>query len=269
MNRSANCITTSRGSSAWGEQVAPALYFNVDCGIQKSTGIPKITPKDVGRNMELGCTRPLRGEAAPASKSPHVDSGVLAQRSGTTMLPAQRRFPVHGSASVRDHTFVPAPEVFVMNSDYLRLLLGFHYWARDRVMAAVEALTPEQYARPLGSSFSSIRGHAQPHLQRGVDLVFQVEWRIAHELPEGRDAGSPNAARQVVEMEGNVRAYIDTAGDSGLDRVIEYRLMSGKEGASPLWQMVAHVVNHASYHRGPSDHDAPATRRRSRRRART
>ncbi len=26
--------------------------------------------------------------------------------------------------------------------------------------------------------------------------------------------------------------------------------MSGKEGASPLWQMVAHVVNHASYHRG-------------------
>jgi uncharacterized damage-inducible protein DinB len=26
--------------------------------------------------------------------------------------------------------------------------------------------------------------------------------------------------------------------------------MSGKEGASPLWQMVAHVVNHATYHRG-------------------
>ena len=35
-----------------------------------------------------------------------------------------------------------------------------------------------------------------------------------------------------------------------LDRVIEYRLMSGKAGASPLWQLVAHLVNHATYHRG-------------------
>jgi len=52
------------------------------------------------------------------------------------------------------------------------------------------------------------------------------------------------------DMEGKVRAFIDAAGDTGLNRVIEYRLMSGKPGASPLWQMVVHVVNHATYHRG-------------------
>jgi uncharacterized damage-inducible protein DinB len=51
-------------------------------------------------------------------------------------------------------------------------------------------------------------------------------------------------------MEGKVRAYFEIAGESGLDRVIEYRLMSGTPGAAPLWQMVAHVVNHATYHRG-------------------
>jgi len=27
-------------------------------------------------------------------------------------------------------------------------------------------------------------------------------------------------------------------------------LLSGAEGASPFWQMLQHVVNHASYHRG-------------------
>ena len=37
---------------------------------------------------------------------------------------------------------------------------------------------------------------------------------------------------------------------NGLSRVIEYRLMSGKEGASPLRQLVAHLVNHATHHRG-------------------
>ena len=33
-------------------------------------------------------------------------------------------------------------------------------------------------------------------------------------------------------------------------RVFEYKLLSGQPGASPFWQMLQHVVNHASYHRG-------------------
>ncbi len=32
--------------------------------------------------------------------------------------------------------------------------------------------------------------------------------------------------------------------------MIDYRLFSGIAAASPMWQMVQHVVNHASYHRG-------------------
>jgi uncharacterized damage-inducible protein DinB len=48
-------------------------------------------------------------------------------------------------------------------------------------------------------------------------------------------------------MEGQVRAFLASA---ELDRVYDYKLMSGKAGSSPLWQMVAHVVNHATYHRG-------------------
>lgn len=137
-----------------------------------------------------------------------------------------------------------------MNSDYLRVLLGFHYWARDRVMAAAEALTPEQYATPLGSSFSSIRDTLN-HVYN-AEWIWYSRWNGVSPTSFPKDEMPDPATLRAKwsEMEGNVRAYIDAAGDSGLDRVIEYRLMSGKEGASPLWQMVAHVVNHASYHRG-------------------
>jgi uncharacterized damage-inducible protein DinB len=37
---------------------------------------------------------------------------------------------------------------------------------------------------------------------------------------------------------------------SDVNRVIEYRLMSGQPAASPLWQMLQHLINHGSYHRG-------------------
>ena len=43
---------------------------------------------------------------------------------------------------------------------------------------------------------------------------------------------------------------VDGLGDGAVRRMVEYKLLSGHAGVSPVWQMVQHVVNHASYHRG-------------------
>jgi uncharacterized damage-inducible protein DinB len=32
--------------------------------------------------------------------------------------------------------------------------------------------------------------------------------------------------------------------------VIEYRTLDGQPGSSAYWQMIVHLVNHGSYHRG-------------------
>lgn len=137
-----------------------------------------------------------------------------------------------------------------MNTDYLKHLLDFHYWARDRVVTAVEAISAEQYSRPMGNSFTSIRDT--------LNHVYLAEWiwysRWNGESPTAFPTDDipdvPTLRGKWSDMERNVRAHLTAAGDTGLRRVIEYRLMSGKEAASPLWQMVAHVVNHATYHRG-------------------
>jgi uncharacterized damage-inducible protein DinB len=50
--------------------------------------------------------------------------------------------------------------------------------------------------------------------------------------------------------EAKMRSFVDGLGDDGVTRVFEYTLLSGQTGASPIWQMLQHVVNHASYHRG-------------------
>ena len=35
-----------------------------------------------------------------------------------------------------------------------------------------------------------------------------------------------------------------------MTKVISYKLRNGTPGATPFWQMLQHVVNHASNHRG-------------------
>ncbi len=50
----------------------------------------------------------------------------------------------------------------------LRTLLDYHYWARDRMLDALDPLTPEQIDRDLGSSFKSIR--------ETVAHLYAAEW---------------------------------------------------------------------------------------------
>jgi uncharacterized damage-inducible protein DinB len=137
-----------------------------------------------------------------------------------------------------------------MNTDYVLQLLGFHYWARDRVMMAAGKLDAEQYARPMGNSFVSVRDTLN-HLYH-AEWIWYSRWNGVSPtaFPEIDLPDLGTLRERWLEMEGKVCDYLDEAGEEGLQRIIPYRLMSGKESASPLWQMVAHVVNHATYHRG-------------------
>jgi len=138
-----------------------------------------------------------------------------------------------------------------MNLTELRTLLDYHYWARDRMLDAVQALTPEQYTRDMGSSFRSIRDT--------VVHIYFAEWAW-HSRWTGTSPTAALPAEQFpdvqtvrtawLEHEGKMRALLNQLGEAGITREIEYKLLSGKPGKSVFWHMLQHVVNHASYHRG-------------------
>lgn len=138
-----------------------------------------------------------------------------------------------------------------MNVRDLQTMIDYHYWARDRLFDAMGALTSEQYTKDLGSSFKSIRDTATH--------TYSAEWawyqRWHGESPKGlitsdQFAGAAELRAAWVDHERKMRAFVDGLHEADVDRVIEYTLFSGAAGATPIGQMVQHVVNHASYHRG-------------------
>ena len=138
-----------------------------------------------------------------------------------------------------------------MNLADLQTLLDYHYWARDRMLDAADALTPEQFNRDLGSSFRSVRDT--------LTHTYSAEWAW-HSRWQGHSPAaqlSPDLfptvddiRRAWVENEGKVRGFLAQAGEGGIGRIFEYTLLNGAAGATPLSQMIQHMVNHASYHRG-------------------
>jgi uncharacterized damage-inducible protein DinB len=138
-----------------------------------------------------------------------------------------------------------------MNFQTLQTLLDYHYWARDRVLDAAATLSADQYTRDLGNSFPSVRD-TLVHIF-SADCIWCDRWEGVS--PKGMldPSAFPDAATLRLAWTGHerrVRAVLDRLGENGVMRSIEYRLLNGTPGSQPFWQMLQHVVNHGSYHRG-------------------
>jgi uncharacterized damage-inducible protein DinB len=138
-----------------------------------------------------------------------------------------------------------------MKLDGIRMLLDYHYWARNRVLDALESLTHEQFTRDMGNSFRSVRDTIV-HVY-GADLVWYERWqgRAPSSLVDPSAFHDVPAVRQPwLELERKYRAYVEEVGESGLGRSFDYRLFNGQPSTSVIWHTLQHVVNHGSYHRG-------------------
>jgi len=139
--------------------------------------------------------------------------------------------------------------------DTLRELFDYNYWARDRQLEACAALTEEQFLRPMGNSFSSVRD-TLAHLV-AVEWVWLERWlgRSPTKLDGGEYSAETFPTLGTVRerwrtVEGNMRSYLSGLQDSALERPLSYTNFKGERWTYPLWQTLVHVVNHQTYHRG-------------------
>jgi uncharacterized damage-inducible protein DinB len=138
-----------------------------------------------------------------------------------------------------------------VTADDARTLLDYHYWARDRVLDAIDLLTAELYTRVVESSFRSVRD-TTVHIY-SAEWIWYSRWQGSSPVAQLEprtfpDPASIRGAWQQLEQE--VRAFFAGLDQSGLERIIEFKTLNGQPSAAALRHMLQHVVNHASYHRG-------------------
>jgi uncharacterized damage-inducible protein DinB len=138
-----------------------------------------------------------------------------------------------------------------MTKGEIALLIDYNYWARDRVLDAVALLDDEKYRRDLGNSFRSIRD-TLTHLY-AAEWIWYSRWHGESPTALVTSDTFPDRAALIAawrEMEAKMRAFIGAMDDAALARAMSYKLMNGQPGTNVMWQMIQHVVNHGSYHRG-------------------
>ena len=130
-------------------------------------------------------------------------------------------------------------------------LYDFNSWANHRTVEAASALTPEQFTKPMGSSFSSVRD-TLAHIC-GAEWIWleRFQGRSPSALPEtSQFADVASLRKHWDELDTRLLSFVRRLTQEDLNRVFEYKTLKFGVYKNPLWQSMQHLVNHGTYHRG-------------------
>jgi len=138
-----------------------------------------------------------------------------------------------------------------VTADTLRLHLDYSSWASRRLVDAAARLTPEQLTREFGTADRSVLGTLVHIFAADRIWLGRVQGNApARFLDPETDMRFPvleNDWPALHERWGQWAAALD---ESSVETHVPYADLKGNPYETPLWQIVLHVVNHATHHRG-------------------
>jgi len=138
-----------------------------------------------------------------------------------------------------------------MTPELTRQLFDYNHWANNRALEAAAQLTDEQFTKPLGSSFSSVRD-TLAHICGGeIVWLERFQGRAPSTFPDTSAAQTAATLRAFWQPYADkLLNFANSVSQADLDHVIEYKTFNFGVYKNPLWQSMQHLANHGTYHRG-------------------
>ncbi len=135
--------------------------------------------------------------------------------------------------------------------DYIKQVYDYTYWANKRYFAVAENLSDELLHKMQGHSWGDL--HAMFVHVMSSEWVWYQRWHGTSPAGHLNKDDFPTLAsvkEQWDKVEADMRAYIEEQTEESLQAKITYSNFRGETFSVPLYQMLMHVANHETHHRG-------------------
>ena len=130
---------------------------------------------------------------------------------------------------------------------------GYHWWGNSTHFDEVAALGDDTARKEIGKQFSFPTLKAMLAHIYGADRIWLERWKGHAPTRLYGDADFERLAdlrKHWDALEAEQKAFVTSLGSADLQRTLDYKATDGKPYSQPLWQLLQHVVNHATHHRG-------------------
>ena len=135
---------------------------------------------------------------------------------------------------------------------HFEMMASYNTWANALLFKMSEALTDEQYRRDVGSYFKSLHGTLNHLLVTNRIWMRRLSGQGDHPSTLDTIAFQDLASLKLARISEDVRIseFVWNLEESDMERVWEYQTLKGFRMSQPIKEILAHLFNHQTHHRG-------------------
>ncbi|MAY83092.1 MAG: hypothetical protein CMP59_03080 [Flavobacteriales bacterium] len=128
------------------------------------------------------------------------------------------------------------------------MMARYNLWADQRILNVIKGLDPELIDKEVASSF--------PTLRLTIAHIYDAEKIWISRLGGTVLSNWPSKTLDVFELDmllwesENTLTYVEGLNEQEMNNICTYEDLKGNSFSQTFWQILMHVFNHATYHRG-------------------
>ena len=134
--------------------------------------------------------------------------------------------------------------------DTLRLHLDYSAWASNRMLEAASKLTEEELSRDFKTSDKTIAGTLAHAFAADRVWLGRVQGNPPASFIDDQDRQLDVLKKEWPALQQRWKQWSMPLTDQDVLAKISYKDLKCNSYETPLWQILLHVVNHATHHRG-------------------
>ena len=137
-----------------------------------------------------------------------------------------------------------------MTKKYFQELAEYNVWASDIVCSWLEQISDEQWTREIISSFNSIQETVLHIISAEKAWQERFEYKPVEWLQFTYKGTKDQHIALWKKTSESLKEFINGFDESKLETNLDFKRLNGDAYSMPHYQLIAHVFNHSTYHRG-------------------
>ena len=137
-----------------------------------------------------------------------------------------------------------------MTSEILKTHINYTAWASNRLLEAAASLSAEELERDFLTADKSVLGTLVHTFAADRAWYHRVEGTPRATFIDPEDRTLAALLSTWPEYHKKWQQQLATETGESIQRIVTFTDLKGKQHQQPFWQIILHMVNHGSHHRG-------------------
>lgn len=138
-----------------------------------------------------------------------------------------------------------------MTKSYFIQLAEYNIWANDIVCSWLHKISNEQFTQHITSSFNSLQ-ETVLHIAGAENIWLERMRRDENQvwLPSIFKGTKDEHIALLKKTSGGLKNFVASFDENNLQKNLDFKRLNGDAYSMPYYELLAHVFNHSTYHRG-------------------